>query len=363
MHKLKSFSAWGKYLWMYSTPLLVVFSLASEHIFSYTALFVLFGVIPMIEIFIKGSTENLSKEQEEMVAQNPIFDWMLYLLLPAQYLLLFMFLEKSHEVGHTAFTRIGHIISMGLACGVIGINAAHELGHRKSLYERWMSRALLLSSCYMHFYIEHNRGHHKKVATPDDPATARTGEMIYIFWLRSVINSWLSAWKLENERLNRKGKTSLSLQNEMIQYTLIQIGFLLLIWWFYAWTGILYFLLASGIGVLMLETVNYIEHYGLSRNTKGVVYEQVKPIHSWNSNHTVGRLLLLELSRHSDHHYNSSRKYPVLRHFEENPQMPTGYPGMMLLSLVPPLWFRVMHPKLQQLMNQNTTHESPKASS
>jgi alkane 1-monooxygenase len=208
----------------------------------------------------------------------------------------------------------------------------------------------LLTSLYMHFFIEHNQGHHKNVSTTDDPASAKEGEWIYTFFFRSVIGGYISAWKLENNRLKKQGKSALSFSNEMIRYQIIQLSFIGLIFAIFGLVPMLSFIGAAIFGFLTLETVNYIEHYGLSRKKNEFgAWEKTLPIHSWNSNHPVGRILLFELTRHSDHHYIANRPYQVLRHFDESPQMPTGYPGMMVMSLFPPVWFWVMGKELKKL--------------
>jgi alkane 1-monooxygenase len=202
----------------------------------------------------------------------------------------------------------------------------------------------------MHFFTEHNKGHHKRVATPEDPSSARYGEPVYIFYFRTIIFSYLSAWHIANDELKKKGKPVFSLQNEMIQFHLIQIAFVATIFLLFSWLVTIYFLAAAMIGILLLETVNYIEHYGLqSKPTGDGKYERAMPEHSWNSDHVIGRLMLFELSRHSDHHYLASRKYQVLRHHDNAPQMPTGYPGMMILSLLPPAWFYVMNRRIKKM--------------
>jgi alkane 1-monooxygenase len=206
----------------------------------------------------------------------------------------------------------------------------------------------------MHFFIEHNKGHHKRVATPEDPSSARLGEPLYLFWIRSIVNSYRSAWHIAAKDQQKKGRPALSLRNEMIQFHAIQIGFVLAIGMALGWTVAILFIAAAFIGILLLETVNYIEHYGLQRKqiAEGK-WERAMPEHSWNSNHVIGRVMLFELSRHSDHHYLASRKYQVLRHHDHSPQMPTGYPGMMLLALVPPVWFWVMNQKVRTLKNDS----------
>jgi len=253
-------------------------------------------------------------------------------------------------------TIVGRVSAMGLMCGSFGINVAHELGHRSTKREQWMAKALLLTSMYMHFIIEHNRGHHRHVATPDDPATARKNEWLHTFLVRSVVYSYISAWKIELNSLKRKNIHPLSLKNEMFRFLMIQIGFLVAIAVVFSPTSMLYFATAAGIGIFLLETVNYVEHYGLVRNEVSPgKYERTMPHHSWNSDHILGRLMLFELSRHSDHHFVASKKYQVLEHHEDSPQMPTGYPGMIVLACFPPLWFLVMNPKVDHWSQQVQT--------
>jgi alkane 1-monooxygenase len=238
---------------------------------------------------------------------------------------------------------------MGLLCATFGINVAHELGHRVNKMEQTFAKLLLLTSLYMHFFIEHNKGHHKHVATPHDPSTAKYNQSLYAFWMQTLIGTYVSAWKIANEEQEKKGKPRWSLQNEMLLFQLIQITFVLLILYFFSVKIAILFIVAALMGGLLLESVNYIEHYGLSRNpTSEDQFERVQPHHSWNSNHIIGRLMLFELSRHSDHHYLASRKYQILRSFDNAPQMPTGYPGMILLSLFPPLWFKIMHEQMKK---------------
>jgi alkane 1-monooxygenase len=334
-------------------PIVVLISLILNGWWSYFALIFAFGFIPLMELFLPQSEVNMSKEEESTVKHERFFDWLLYINVPIQYGLLIYFLIVVTGGGLEVYEIIGKTLSMGAACAVLGINVAHELGHRHKKSEQLMSKALLLTSLYMHFFIEHNRGHHKNIATPLDPATSRYGENIYSFFIRTVRDSYKSAWRLENGRLRKKGLPVLSWQNEMVRFQVIQVLFTAAIFIIFGWVGGLAFIGAAIYGFLMLETVNYIEHYGLERKEiRDGVYEKCQPWHSWNSNHPLGRILLYELTRHSDHHFHSGRKYQVLRHFDESPQMPTGYPGMMLVALVPPLWFRIMHRHIDNYSEQ-----------
>ena len=332
-----------KYLFALIVPLVAFISLYFNGAWSYFALAFGFVLIPILELIFTGNKDNFNKEEEQVIKKKSIYDWLVYIYVPIQYALVAYFLVVISQGGLTTFEIIGKITALGVTCAILGINVAHELGHRHKKSEQFMSKALLLTSLYMHFFIEHNRGHHKNIATPLDPATSRKGENIYAFFFRSVTGGFKSAWHLENSRLRKKGIAVLSWRNEMIQYMVIQGLFLTGILLAFSPLVLVCFIAAATMGFLLLETVNYIEHYGLQRDEiQPGVYEKTKPWHSWNSNHDLGRILLHELTRHSDHHYHAGRKYQVLRHFDDAPQMPTGYPGMMVCALFPPLWFRIM---------------------
>ena len=306
-----------------------------------------FLLIPLMELLMPPQPRNPSEEEKQLRLSDKSYDLLLYSVVPIHFacLGLFLFQIYSHpEID--GLTRWGWISSMGILNGVFGINVAHELGHRPKKSEQRMAQLLLMTSLYMHFFIEHNRGHHRYVATPEDPASARKWEPVYFFWLRSISMSWLSAWKLENQRVKRSRKSHLQ-ENQMLHFHLIQAGLIVLIGLVLGLSGLFAFLIAGGLGIILLETVNYIEHYGLCRmKVSPHRYEDVSPKHSWNSDHRMGRWMLFELSRHSDHHHRPAKKYQILEHRDDSPQMPTGYPGMMLISLIPPLFFALVHPRL-----------------
>jgi alkane 1-monooxygenase len=307
-------------------------------------------LLPLIELIIKPDAKNMSAAEEELAKRNPLYDYMLYLIVLIQFVTLGKFLTVVNQTGLQWWEITGRIFSMGLLCGTFGINVGHELGHRVNKFEQALAKALLMTSLYMHFFIEHNKGHHKNVATPNDPSSARLNEPLYTFFFRTIIFSYLSAWKIANDEMRKKGLSILNIQNEMLQAHFIQVALVMLIFGVFNATVTLYFLAAAGIGIALLETVNYIEHYGLQRKSTGEgKYERTMPWHSWNSDHILGRLMLFELSRHSDHHYLASRKYQVLQHHDDAPQLPTGYPGSMILAFFPPLWFYVMNRRIKQL--------------
>jgi alkane 1-monooxygenase len=341
-----------KYFLIFTIPFLTYLSFTGTGIITYSPIIEAFVLIPFLEFFLKPNDKNLSEAEEEMIKDDKMYDYILYLSIPIVYLLLYIFLSSMQDQTLSFYDRLGRVLSMGLICGSFGINIGHELGHRNNIFEQTLSKILLLSSLYMHFFIEHNRGHHKKVSTRDDPSSARYGEMIFIFWIRSIITGYISAWKLELKKLKRSNKNILSIHNEMLLFQLIQILFLLIIIYFFGFQITGYYLITALLGALVLETVNYIEHYGLERklNINGK-HERIMPYHSWNSNHPIGRIMLFELSRHSDHHFNSLRKYQILKNHKNSPVMPTGYPGMMILSLFPPLWFYVMNKKIRSFIS------------
>ncbi|MCB9231482.1 MAG: alkane 1-monooxygenase [Bacteroidia bacterium] len=343
-----------KYLMVYTGIAVGLTSFLLDGWWTWSGIIYVFGVVVAVEFFLPANTDNLSKVEEEIVRKDKLYDLMIWSLVPAQFGLLILFFFSINQEGLQSWELAGRVLAMGTICGAIAINVAHELGHRNTRFEQFLSKSMLLTTLYMHFFIEHNRGHHKNVSTPEDPASSRRGEIVYTFWFRSVVNSYISAWRLEAARLKKKGHAFLSLHNEMIWYHLIQAGAILAVYLAFNLMTMLYFVAAAVMGFLLLETVNYIEHYGLQRQkVDGKYYETVKPCHSWNSNHILGRMILFELSRHSDHHFRASRPYQVLRHFEDAPQMPTGYPGMVLLSLLPPLWFYVMHRQIDKYKKEN----------
>ena len=338
-----------KYLIAYAAPLAAFWGLQQQGWASPGSAYVAFLLIPILEQVLPGSAANLSPEEEALQSRRRLFDWLLYLHLPILYGLIAYGLEVQSRHILTPFERLAMVLNLGIIIGGFGINVAHELGHRDSRAEQVLAKALLLPALYVHFFIEHNRGHHKHVATDADPASARRGENLYAFWIRSVTGGYRHAWQLEAQRMKQLGLPALHWRNEMLQYQVLQLLYLAGVWYFFSWRGLFLVLASAVVGFLLLETVNYIEHYGLRRKLlPSGKYEPVKPVHSWNSDHELGRIFLYELTRHSDHHYKATRKYQILRHWEESPQLPYGYPSSILMALVPPLWFRVMDPLIPE---------------
>jgi alkane 1-monooxygenase len=313
----------------------------------------LFGIVPILELILKPDHANFDEIEKDARANTVFFDWFLYALIPILLMVLLVFLVSISNANQTFFDTIGKTISMGVLCA-IAINLGHELGHRTNRVEQLLGEIALLISLENHFLPYHNLGHHRHVATPKDPATARRNEPVYTFWIRSQFGSYLQAWQFEIAKQRRNKRSPLSLQNRMVCYTIAQISLLFAIAAGFGWKTLVAFVSAAIIGKLMLETVNYIEHYGLTRklNADGK-YERVLPHHSWNSDHILGRSIMFELSRHSDHHFKASKHYQLLDSFTESPQMPTGYPGMMIFSLFPPIWFRYMNKRIDEINCKN----------
>lgn len=338
-----------KYLLAYLVPLSAILGLAWQGIWTWATLVLVFGILPVVELFTPKSTQNTPTDLEDQRSSRLFFDVLLYVNAPLLFGIVAWYLWIISTYTLSLNEVLGLSFGVGIVAGTCGINVAHELGHRSSKPEQWLAQIMLLPSLYQHFFVEHNRGHHKYVATEKDPASARLGESLFHFWFRSVSKGWLSAWALERERLTKAGVSIVSWSNAMLRYTLFQSLWLILIYYLGGWKALLGALSIALISFLLLETVNYIEHYGLRRNNLPNGHpEPVSPRHSWNSDHELGRIFLYELTRHSDHHYKSTRKYQVLRHLDESPQLPFGYPTSIVLALAPPLWFRLMNKRAVQ---------------
>ncbi len=340
-----------KYLAAMTLPLSALISLYFKGPLSYFTVLYAFVLIPILELILPHDQRNYEGEERKEKADNTLFDWMLYLNIPIIFgLLIYALWEVSHHT-YELYEIVGLVFSVGIVLGTNGINVAHELGHRQTSFERHLGKLLLLPSHYMHFYIEHNFGHHANAATKEDPASAQYNQSVYSFWFTSVFRQYISAWRLQLKLLKGENHGFLSLNNDMLWYTFFQSAYLVVIYLAFGQSGLLFAFFAGIVGFLMLETVNYIEHYGLSRlKLPSGRYERVREVHSWNSNHVMGRIILYELTRHSDHHYKSSKKYQILDYHDVSPQMPYGYPTSMVISLFPPFWFKLMNPRIPQEM-------------
>jgi len=307
---------------------------------------IVFGLFPGLYAVIGVDAENPPDSVVAWLEQDRYYRWCTYAFLPLQFgsLVGACALWAGGELSFVA--SLGLALTVGVVAG-IAINTAHELGHKRADLERWLGKVALAQTFYGHFFVEHNRGHHVRVATPEDPASSRLGESFWAFLPRTVKGSLTSAWELERERRAQRAVRFWSPRNDVLNAWAMSVAlFTTLIVVF--GIGIAPWLVVQAvIGFSLLEVVNYLEHYGLLRGRRDDGrYERTQPEHSWNSNNVASNVLLYHLQRHSDHHANPMRRFQSLRHFDEAPQLPTGYAGMIVLACVPPLWRRVMDRKV-----------------
>jgi len=301
-----------------------------------------FGVIPILDHLIGDDDANPPDSVVQWLEQDRYYRWCTYLFLPLQFASLVIACWLWSQGGLSTVESLGLALTVGCVSG-IAINTAHELGHKRASTERWLSKIALSQSGYGHFFIEHNRGHHVRVATPEDPASSRLGESFYAFLPRTVKGSLTSSWGLEAERLRRTGSSPWTIKNDVLNawaMTVVLFGALTAT---FGLEVLPWLLVQAVFGFCLLEIVNYLEHYGLLRaNREDGRYVRTAPQHSWNSNNISSNVFLYHLQRHSDHHAHPLRRYQALRHFDEAPELPSGYATMILLAAIPPLWRRVM---------------------
>jgi alkane 1-monooxygenase len=305
-----------------------------------------FGIFPLLDIAVGVDPSNPPDSVLKWLEQDRYYRWCTYIFIPVQYagLILACWLWGSGDL--SVLESLGLALTVGVVGG-IAINTAHELGHKRASSEKWLSRVALAQTGYGHFFIEHNRGHHVRVATPEDPASSRLGESFWAFLPRTVSGSLRSAWGIEAARLERLGKSPWSIHNDVLSAWAMTVGLFAALAVAFGPVVLPYLAIQAVIGFSLLEVVNYLEHYGLLRGKReDGRYERCLPEHSWNSNNVASNVLLYHLQRHSDHHANPTRRYQALRHVDEAPQLPTGYAGMIVLAWFPPIWRRLMDPRL-----------------
>ena len=315
---------------------------------SFLTLVVVFALVPLFDALIGINTANPEAREEQQLNGAEHFHWLTWFLAVLQVGLVIWGIAIFANRPLAPLEQAGLILSLGTCSGGMGIVVSHELIHRiNNRLEPFLGRIALASVLYMHWAIEHIAGHHRTVATPEDPATARKGESFYAFWPRTVLGGIRSAWEIETRRLQRRGRRRLTPGNRLLQYFGIEILLILLVLVLFGLKGVFFFIAQSVVAVSLLELVNYIEHYGLRRQKiEENRYEPVQPVHSWNASHRLTNYLLFNLQRHADHHANPQRRYQILRHFDESPQLPAGYATMVILALCPPLWFRMIDPRI-----------------
>jgi len=345
----------------FTIPALVITGFYLGGAWNFLTVIFSFIFFPLLDAYIGINTSNVPSEEARAKSNERYYRFVTYVWTYLQLAFLFWGAYAVASGVLSGFTEwIGFILSFALVTGGIGITVAHELGHKHTAVEQLYARLILVTVCYMHFLVEHNRGHHVTVATPVDPATARKGESFYRFWVRSVFGGYIHAWRLEAQRLRRKNKRTMSLQNEMIAFAILPLVFCALLTILtsafferFTWEVPLFFFCQSLVAFTLLELVNYVEHYGIQRREISPGrYERVNPLHSWNASHLLSNFFLFQLQRHSDHHVFAAKRYQVLNHYDESPQLPYGYPTMVIIALLPPLWFRMMNTRLERWRNQ-----------
>jgi alkane 1-monooxygenase len=316
---------------------------ATSQAWFFVALIALYVGIPVLDYLMGEDLSNPPESAVPGLEADRYYRWINYAVVPVLWggMLFNCVYLATHELPW--YSWLATVITTGSMLG-FGLNLSHELGHKKD----WIGRKIGLFNTalggYGHFSIEHNRGHHRHVATPEDPASSKMGETIYRFMFRELPGAYFRAWDLETERLDRVGKAAWSLDNEIVQAGLVTAALYGSLIAMFGAPMVPVLAVVAFWGAFQLTSANYIEHYGLLRQKlPNGRYEHCQPHHSWNSNHVVSNLVVFHLQRHSDHHANPTRSYQSLRNFPELPTLPSGYFGMFLAAYVPPLWFALMN--------------------
>ena len=341
-------SFWATFpFWLaYVLPPLVIISVYNRGWHTAIPLVTIFVLLPVLD-WLSGPAP-IPREAPGL-AFNKWFRVVTWVWVPVQLALVAWLVRTVPLVNLTVLETIGTMVSVGVITGAVGTTFAHELIHRRQAHERALGAILLASVTYSHFAIEHVKGHHRYVGTPRDPATARLGETVYGFLLRSIVGGWRSAWNIERRRLAEQQVEEWSPRNVMLRYAVIELAIYVLVAISFGFPGVLLFAGQSLVAIVILEVINYIEHYGLLRRpstSSEHEYERIRTEHSWDSPNRISNWLLINLPRHSDHHLAAAKRYQSLELLQHAPRLPGGYGAMFLLALVPWLWFRVMNPRV-----------------
>lgn len=326
-----------------------------NNLYAWSALALVYLIVPILDLILGKDPVNPKSNDESKLNNDPFYGYLAIAAFPLYFICLFstayLFINW---VELSLLGQIGYVISMGVVGGIIAINVGHELIHKNTKLEKISGGLLLSLVSYGGFTIEHIYGHHIHVSTPQDASSSRYNQSVYNFLPNAYIHNFLNAWKLQKTRLAKKGLSLLSVQNELIWYYTFSVCIALLMGGFFVllgaefWMGIAFFAMQSFVAFTLLEIINYIEHYGLHRRKMNTgKYERVTPEHSWNSNYFLTNMFLFQLQRHSDHHAYAARRYQVLRHHDNSPQLPFGYATMFMIALIPPLWKAIMNPRVK----------------
>ena len=334
---------------VYLIPISVYLGYWLGGIYTFTTPFLVFGVGPILDFIVGRYIRNPTEGAEKKLEADNRYKMVTIFCVPIQLAMIFWGAYVVSYGNLSALELVGFILSVGISSDILGLSAAHELAHRiNGKFEPICSKILYCTVLYIHFGMEHVVGHHKRVATPEDPATALLGESFYTFLPRSVFGGFNSVWEFEADRMKKQNKPVWSRHNPMAVALLVQTAFTVFIAVVFGGMGIFYLFAQSFIAIALVENANYVVHYGLLRKEIAPgKYEPVRPWHSWNSSNWLSNHFLFNIQRHSDHHYRPGRRYQLLRHYDEVPQLPNGYAGMVVLALMPSLWRKVMDPRIQ----------------
>ena len=333
------------YYLIFIIPIILITGNYLGDIYNFLIPVTLFGLLPILDIIVGKSVKNPMFEQEKYSLRFKIIP---ILCVPVQLSIIVWALFVFSNEYMTKIEIIGFTISLGISSGILGINISHELAHRiENKLEPFLAKILLLTVGYLHWSIEHVYGHHKTVGTCDDPATAKLGDSIFSFLPKTIFGGIVSSWKIDNNLQKKPDKIRI---NRILIYFILQISIIILISALFSINTSLFFIAQGAISIILLEIVNYIEHYGLTRKKVDENhYESIKKYHSWDSSNIITNYMLFNIQRHSDHHFRPEQRYHVLKTYNDCPKLPTGYAGMILIALIPALWRFIIDKKVKNI--------------
>jgi len=347
-----------RYAWMIATffPLVPLISIGLMIISGrawtlWAPLVLIYTLVPFFDYWIGEDERNPPEQIVPQLEEDRYYRFLTCAAVPMYFITLITvaWFVATHAIGWPGFLAL--VLTTGLING-LAINTGHELGHKTTKLEKNLAKIVLAIPVYPHFNSEHNAGHHVQVATPEDTASSRFGENIYQFAMREIPGGVRRGWRMEKKRLARMGKSTWSLNNNILQSLALSIALYAMLTWYFGAMALLFLLLQVPFAWFQLTGANFVEHYGLlRRKLPSGKYEICQPKHSWNANHVASNILLFHLERHSDHHFHATRRYQALRHFDDAPQLPSGYVGMFLIAYVPFWWRKVVDPKVLALVD------------
>lgn len=358
MRKINKFG----YLLVFSIPISFLLSYYSENIYAmYLLPFMMFIVMPLIDPLYGLDDQNFDADREKDLKDLSYYRYILHVWAYIQTAMMvwIVYIFSTNDLSYEYI--IPMVLNTMIMNGGAGIVVAHELGHKTNNFDKYLAKLLLIQVFYAHYTVKHNRGHHVHVGTPLDTATSRLNQSFYSFWIQSVLGGFTSAVKIENEYLKNKKKANYILNHEVWSSILLSIVFFIVgvftVKYFNQvmfWSFVVFYAAQIFLSFSLLEAVDYIEHYGMVRQLKSDhTYEKTNATHSWNANFILSNYFLFQLQRHSDHHLYATKNYQILKQYDNSPQLPNGYPAMVLLTLIPPLWFKIMNERLLKWKEKN----------